>query len=93
MLKATSLASVIAAQELLTSVQVIYARNLLVIELLIVASIWYLALTTVLYVGQWVIERRLSRGFSARMPRTRVPGKSPWPQRRVSSTPPRVRKG
>ena len=34
------------------------------IPLLIVASIWYLVLTSVLYVGQYFIERRYGRGFS-----------------------------
>jgi polar amino acid transport system permease protein len=29
-----------------------------------VASIWYLAMTSVLYVGQYFIERRFGRGFS-----------------------------
>ena len=34
------------------------------IPLLIVASIWYLVMTSVLYVGQYFIERRYGRGFS-----------------------------
>ncbi len=62
MLKTTSLVSVVAAQDLLTRAQNIYARNFLVIELLIVASIWYLVMTTVASVGQSFIERRLGRG-------------------------------
>jgi polar amino acid transport system permease protein len=36
----------------------------LTIPLLIVASIWYLAMTSVLYVGQYFVERRFGRGFS-----------------------------
>jgi len=64
MLKTTSLVSVVAAQDLLTRVQEISARNYLVIELLIVASIWYIALTTVASVGQYYLERRLSRGYA-----------------------------
>ncbi|MGO9823615.1 MAG: amino acid ABC transporter permease [Solirubrobacteraceae bacterium] len=64
MLKNTSLISVTAYAELLYSVQEIYDVNYLVIPLLIVASIWYLALTSVLYVGQYFIERRYGRGFS-----------------------------
>jgi polar amino acid transport system permease protein len=64
MLKNTSLISVIAYAELLYSVQEIYDVNFLVIPLLIVASIWYLVLTSVLYVGQYFIERRYGRGFS-----------------------------
>ncbi|MEO6858040.1 MAG: amino acid ABC transporter permease [Solirubrobacteraceae bacterium] len=64
MLKNTSLISVTAYAELLYSVQEIYDVNFQVIPLLIVASIWYLALTSVLYVGQYFIERRFGRGFS-----------------------------
>jgi polar amino acid transport system permease protein len=61
MLKTTSLVSVIAAQDLLTQAQNIYAKNYLVIELLMVASIWYLALTTVASIGQFYIERYFGR--------------------------------
>lgn len=64
MLKTTSLVSVVAAQDLLTRVQEISARNYLVIELLLVASIWYIAMTTVASVGQYYLERRLSRGYA-----------------------------
>lgn len=63
MLKTTSLVSVVAAQDLLTRAQNIYARNFLVIELLIVASLWYLVLTTLASVVQHRIERRLSRSL------------------------------
>ncbi len=64
MLKNTSLLSVIAFVELLYSVQQIYDVNYQTIPLLIVASIWYLVLTSVLYVGQYFIERHYGRGFS-----------------------------
>jgi polar amino acid transport system permease protein len=64
MLKNTSLASVVAYQELLYSVQLIYAANFKQIPLLIVAVFWYLVMTSVLYVGQYFIERRYGRGFS-----------------------------
>jgi polar amino acid transport system permease protein len=64
MLKNTSLASVVAYTELLYSVQLIYAANYQQIPLLIVAVIWYLVMTSVLYVGQYFIERRYGRGFS-----------------------------
>jgi polar amino acid transport system permease protein len=64
MLKNTSLVSVVAYAELLYSVQEIYDVNFKTIPLLIVASIWYLAMTSVLYVGQYFIERRFGRGFS-----------------------------
>jgi polar amino acid transport system permease protein len=64
MLKNTSLLSVISFTELLFGAQTIYDVNYKVIPLLIVASIWYLVMTSVLYVGQYFIERRYGRGFS-----------------------------
>jgi polar amino acid transport system permease protein len=64
MLKNTSLASVVAFTELLYSVQLIYSQSFQTIPLLIVAVIWYLAMTSVLYVGQYFVERRYGRGFS-----------------------------
>jgi polar amino acid transport system permease protein len=64
MLKNTSLVSVIAVTDLLYSAQLIYGVNYQEIPLLIVASLWYLAMTSILYVGQYFIERRFGRGFS-----------------------------
>jgi polar amino acid transport system permease protein len=61
MLKTTSLVSVIAMQELLYSAQLIYTANFQTIPLLIVASIWYLVLTTVLSIGQYFLERHFAR--------------------------------
>jgi len=61
MLKTTSLVSVVAAQDLLTRVQNIYATNFLIIELLLVASIWYLVTTTLASLAQSWIEARLGR--------------------------------
>jgi polar amino acid transport system permease protein len=62
MLKTTSLVSVIAYTELLYAGQLIYAANYKQIPLLIVVSLWYLAGTTVLSIGQWFLERRFGRG-------------------------------
>ena len=64
MLKTTSLASVTTVPELLRSVENIYSRNFKVIPLLIVASIWYIVCTSVLYVGQYYLERYYGRGAS-----------------------------
>jgi polar amino acid transport system permease protein len=64
MLKLTSLVSVIAAQDLLTRAQQIYSRNFLVVELLIVVSIWYLAMTTIASVAQHYLEKRFARGHA-----------------------------
>ena len=65
MLKNTSLVIVLGSVfDLLFAAQQIYAATYQTIPLLIVASIWYLAMTSVLYVGQYFIERRYGRGFS-----------------------------
>ena len=63
MLKTTSLVSVIAYTELLYAAQLIYAVNYRTIPLLIVASLWYLLVTSVLTVGQVFVERHFRRGF------------------------------
>lgn len=62
MLKTTSLVSVIAVPDLLYGAQEIYSVNFKTIPLLIVASIWYLVCTSVLYVGQFYLERYYGRG-------------------------------
>mgnify|MGYP001160728876 CR=1 FL=1 len=62
MLKYTSLASVVALQELLSSAQTIYSRTFEIIPLLLVAAIWYLILTSILSVIQQRIERYYARG-------------------------------
>jgi len=72
MLKTSSLASVIAVTELLYTVQLIYAVNYETIPLLLVASIWYLIVTTVLSVGQYYVERHFGRGATRDLPDTPV---------------------
>jgi polar amino acid transport system permease protein len=69
LVKTTSLASVVGTRELLRSVQDIYFDNTKVMELLFVAAAWYLAVVTVLSVGQAVLERRFGRGFAPARPR------------------------
>ena len=64
MLKTSSLASVVVVTELLYSVQLIYSRTYQTIPLLVVASLWYLVVTSILMVGQYFIERRYSRGVA-----------------------------
>src|SRR5215212_7191874 len=70
MLKTTSLVSVIAVTDLLYSVQLIYAVNYRTIPLLIVASIWYLIVTTILSFGQYYLERYFGRGAARELPQT-----------------------
>lgn len=62
MLKYTSLASVISYNELLGSAQNIYSTNLRTLELLTVASIWYLICTSALSSAQFFLERHLAAG-------------------------------
>ena len=62
LLKATSIVSVIAVQDLLYSVQLIYQQNFLIMPLLMVATLWYIILTTLLSIGQYFIERYYARG-------------------------------
>lgn len=71
MLKMTSLVSVIAGGDLLTETQNIAAVNLRTIELLTVATIWYLLVISVLSIGQALLERRLGRGYGASGPSSR----------------------
>jgi polar amino acid transport system permease protein len=63
MLKTTALVSVIAGADLMSNIQAAYAQNYKVIPLLIVASIWYLVLTSILSLPQMWLEKRYGRGF------------------------------
>lgn len=65
MLKMTSIVSVIAMHELLYSAQAIYSQTYQTIPLLIVVSIWYLVVTSLLTVIQSALERRFSRGHAS----------------------------
>ena len=64
------MASVIAVNELTHVANNISAQNYKTIQLLIVASIWYLAMTTVLSVGQYYLERHFARGSARALPLT-----------------------
>lgn len=66
MLKATSLVAFIAGGDLLTRAEGIYSDNFEVIPLLIVATLWYLSMTTVATVVEQVLERRFARGVRRR---------------------------
>jgi polar amino acid transport system permease protein len=70
MLKTSSLASVVVAPELLFRAQQIYAANYKVIPLLMVASLQYLWVTSVLMVGQYYLERHYARGAVRQLPPT-----------------------
>lgn len=62
MTKMTSVVLIIGLPDLLTSVQLIYARNFLQIPLLVVACFWYLVIVSILTLLQTRVERRFGRG-------------------------------
>ena len=64
MLKTTALVSAIGAKDLFTEAQFYGSRNFTTFEMLIVASFWYLVLTTVLTFAQGRLEQRFARGTS-----------------------------
>lgn len=70
MLKTSSIVSVIAYPELLYSAQLIYSVNFKTIPLLVVVCVWYIAVTSVLSVGQFYVERRFGRSAASEPPPT-----------------------
>ncbi|MGH3505290.1 MAG: amino acid ABC transporter permease [Nocardioidaceae bacterium] len=62
MLKNTSLVYVVAGADLMTQASQIYKINNEVIELLIVASIWYMVMTALATIGQSMLEARFGTG-------------------------------
>ena len=76
MLKFTSLVSVLALPDLLYSAQMIYSRTYQTIPLLIVVTIWYLVLSTVLTFVEHYIEHAMAVGRVATV--RRLPRSSWW---------------
>ncbi|WP_409932402.1 amino acid ABC transporter permease/ATP-binding protein [Paraburkholderia sp. BCC1886] len=70
--KGTSVVYILAMPDLFYTVQIIYHRNLEVIPLLMVATVWYLVILTVLSAIQVHIERFYARG-ATREPVTAAP--------------------
>ncbi|MFC0042396.1 ABC transporter permease subunit [Actinomadura rayongensis] len=73
LLKSTTLVSVIGVGDVLYSAELIYGRNFLIIPLLLVATLWYLVVASLLSVGQFALERHYGRGSDERRPRRRTP--------------------
>ena len=71
MLKTTSLVSVIAVVDAARRRRDISTGTFKAIPLLLVASLWYLLVTSVLTVGQYYVERHYARGARARRCRRR----------------------
>jgi len=78
MLKTSSLVSVVQYTELLRATSNIGSDTTAVMEMLFVASIWYLVLTSVFSVGQFYLERRYARGSLRALPPT------PWQKVRAN---------
>ncbi|MEV8526073.1 MULTISPECIES: ABC transporter permease subunit [unclassified Streptomyces] len=70
MLKTSSLVVAVQYQDLLRSAQDVAATSFAVMEMLFLASLWYLALTSVFSVGQYYLERRFARGSLRALPPT-----------------------
>lgn len=68
--KGTSIVSTMAIAELFYQVQVIYGRNGRVVPLLMVATVWYILMTTVLSIVQYYVERHYAKGAVRTMPLT-----------------------
>lgn len=64
LLKSSTLVSVISGGDLLTSATNISSVSYRTIEMLLVATFWYLVVVTVLSLGQRLLERRASRGYA-----------------------------
>ena len=72
MLKTTSLVSSIGVVDLLGAAQNIYSATYQVVPMLIVASLWYLAVTTILSIGQFYLERHYAKGALRTPPPTPI---------------------
>src|SRR3954447_11405802 len=67
MLKDTSLVlAVPVSNELFFQLEAVGTRTFQIFPMLVAACLWYLALSSVLMVGQHFLERRFSRGFGTR---------------------------
>jgi polar amino acid transport system permease protein len=78
MLKTSSLVSAVQYVELLRATSNIGSTSGAVMEMLFVASVWYLILTSVFSVGQYYLERRFARGSQRSLPPT------PWQKIRAN---------
>jgi polar amino acid transport system permease protein len=58
----------VAGDDLMSNIREAYTQNYKIIPLLIVAAIWYLALTSILSIPQMWLERRYGRGFNGARP-------------------------
>ncbi|SOD60803.1 amino acid ABC transporter membrane protein, PAAT family [Streptomyces zhaozhouensis] len=78
MLKTSSLVYAIQYTELFRAGNTISTRNLAVMEMLIVVTVWYLILTTVFSIGQYYLERYFARGNERVRPPTPLQRARAW---------------
>jgi polar amino acid transport system permease protein len=72
LLKTTSLVSVVAVVDLLGAVANIYGQTFQIMPMLLLASMWYLIVSTILSIGQFYLERYFSRGALRTPPPTPI---------------------
>jgi polar amino acid transport system permease protein len=72
MLKTTSLVVAIAVVELLGAVTNIYTETYQIMPMLLLASLWYLVVSTILSIGQFYLERYFARGAIRTPPLTPI---------------------
>lgn len=72
LLKTSSLVSAVQYTDLLRAATNIGSTSFAIMEMLLVASVWYLALTSVFSIGQYYVERYYARGSLRQLPLT------PW---------------
>ena len=80
MIKGTSLLSVIGVRELFGTIEDINSATFRTFELFLIAALWYLLMTSIMAIGQRLIEARLGRHD---MPLTDVPRKRTFLSRRT----------
>nr|WP_245823013.1 amino acid ABC transporter permease [Brachybacterium avium] len=70
LVKGTSIVYVLAHAELFFTIQLIYGRTQQVLPMLLVATLWYVVITSALSIGQYYIERHYSKGAVRTLPPT-----------------------
>ncbi|MGP9537383.1 amino acid ABC transporter permease [Brachybacterium sp. AOP43-C2-M15] len=70
LVKGTSIVYVLAHAELFFTIQLIYGRTQQVLPMLLVATVWYVVITSALSIGQYYIERHYSKGAVRTLPPT-----------------------
>src|SRR5699024_1096759 len=70
LVKGTSIVYVLAHAELFFTVQLIYGRTQQVLPMLLVATVWYVVITSLLSIAQYDIERHYAKGAVRTLPPT-----------------------